>query len=245
MTTHRYLIVDTETTGLPVTPRFGQWHPPHLLEHYNGARIVQIAWAQVDAQFEASERGCVLIKPRMIEGQGYEFIHDGVASRINGISHDQLLREGIDIGVALDQLLSMLKQGVTHFVAHNAGFDINILRSECHRAHRSDVLAALDQLTVVCTMQETRLQVNLPGKYGPKAPKLIELFHYCYGHSAPLPGDAHRADTDVEILRLCLVKLKEKHVSQNDPTIKCSATTIVSDPLPPVQLLAALPFRPT
>jgi DNA polymerase III epsilon subunit-like protein len=201
--------------------------------------MIQLGWALVDESFTAIDRYCVLVKPRVVATTTtstepadnplvqvtsheppaieYEFTHDGEAARINGISHDELVREGRDINEVLDQLLFVLQQGATHFVAHNAGFDLHVIQSECHRVNRQDVLEALNKLTVVCTKNETRMTVNLPGPYGPKPPKLSELYAYCYGPGAQSPTVAHRADGDVETLRLCLVKLREMQLAEQCP----------------------------
>lgn len=222
---NRYLIVDTETTGLPERPaQFGTWYPPSETDRYNTARMVQIAWAFVDNTFEPLDRYCVLVKPRLIKSESepkiemYDFVHDGEASRINGITQNELLTSGRDIDAVLDQLLFVLQRGVTHFVAHNAGFDLNIIRSECHRVQRTDVLEALNALNVVCTMNETRSVVNLPGRtgVGNKLPRLIELYQHCFGAEAMF-SNQHRADSDVEALRKCLVVLRARQLEGTTP----------------------------
>lgn len=214
------MIVDTETTGLPDTPhQYNTWYPASQVAHYDSARMVQLAWALVDHTFKPVDRYCALVRPRTLQDETYEFVHDGVASQINGITQQQLLEGGRDIDAVLDQFLFTLSRGVTHFVAHNAGFDWNVIRAECYRFNRQDVLTALDKVKMVCSKNETRMLVNLPGRYGPKPPKLIELYQYCFGMDAQPPGQQHQADTDVEMLRLCMEHLRLKQHPEEKATI--------------------------
>ena len=39
------LIFDLETTGLPITPRFGEYYNYIENDKYNSSRIVSIAWS--------------------------------------------------------------------------------------------------------------------------------------------------------------------------------------------------------
>lgn len=211
----RYLILDTETTGLPATPgKFGTFFPSEDVDKYNTARVVQLAWCLTDNTFQPLEQYCVLVKPRVhSDTQELDFVHDGEACRINGITQQQLMDDGRDIDEVLDQLLYVLQRQTTHVVAHNAAFDLSVIKSECHRINRHDVLEQLKQVEVVCTMHATRSVLNLPGKYGVKFPRLSEVYEFCFGSGAQIEN-AHTADGDVEALRKCLVNLRERQQQQ-------------------------------
>jgi len=198
--------VDTETTGLE-----------------EDARIVELAWALTDESFDVIHRHSMLIRPHLslrpdteLEPHSddsalqYEFVHGGEASRINGITQEDLIRDGQDMNDVLTIFLESMNMGATHFIAHNVRFDHRTIVYECKKHERQDVLDRFAQLHPICSMKSTTKIVNLP-KY--KWPRLMELYTFCYGEGTALPGQgtAHRADTDVETLRMCLVHLQTEH----------------------------------
>ena len=47
-----FLIIDTETTGFPITKGFNKYYDPIDHNKYDSARIVQIAWKVLGDDFE-------------------------------------------------------------------------------------------------------------------------------------------------------------------------------------------------
>lgn len=180
------LIVDVETTGLPgkasassTTEGFKD------LARYDSARIVQITMMLCDARLlNTIEFHDFIVRPEGFRIENAEF---------HGIDDTVALRDGHMFDDIICELRRMVKRA-TCIVAHNASFDMNVIKSELWRRNVTDVIDLLDTKKVVCTMLGMKKLVGAVGKYGIKYPSLAELYTYTFG--TPLQN-AHNSKYDV------------------------------------------------
>jgi len=210
MTYKKALVFDTETSGLPLTPRFGEYYATDDLAKYASSRIVQIAWQVVDLEHE----GAILRQYQtLVAPQGKFQISPGSES-IHGISQAKADVEGIPVLCMMQSLCDDLED-VDVLVAHNLMFDLHILVSEVQRAGQDAPAQLMDRLTSTvrcCTMRTTTVLCNLSTSWGaPKWPKLIELHRHLF-EGEEFDG-AHDALCDVSATTRCLVELiRNKHI---------------------------------
>lgn len=196
----RFIIFDTETSGLPAMKGYGLWPPATDSAAWSRARLLELAWVALDQDLVEVSRASFLIKPAA--GVRIEE-HGGMA--INGLSRKLLESDGIELRDALTCFLNALESNPT-LVAHNIGFDIGVMASEMHRLGMDgNRLYALPQF---CTMEFGKpITALYRGPYL-KNPKLSELCAY-FGVSH---RDAHRAMGDVEACLGCFLKMHTKAV---------------------------------
>jgi DNA polymerase III epsilon subunit-like protein len=198
------LVFDTETSGLPVCPGFGEYYPIDDFGKYANSRLVQIAWQVIDLQ---SDGEVVREYQTIISPQG-GFRLSLASTRIHGISQEHAERQGIPIEDMLVVLYADLKH-VDMLVAHNLAFDVHILASEVARAGDAAPPGLLRRFLTVpscCTMRATTRICSLTTAWGsPKWPRLEELHRYL------IDGDsfegAHDALGDARATSKCLVRL--------------------------------------
>lgn len=168
-----YLIFDTETSGFPSKglPR----------EHPAQARICQLAFVYLDENFKCLESYSTLIKP-----DGWK-ISSG-AQAAHGISLEDCHREGVPIKEAISIIDHMLRFNASKVVAHNIGFDRQLIDIE------SDLIYNWFSEKHICTMELMTPICKLPSKRMTyKWPKLQEAYKYCFGEEFK---DAHDALAD-------------------------------------------------
>lgn len=180
------LFFDVETTGLPLTRGWGKYYPPTDLAKYAPSRVVQVSWLVADRALAPIKTANHVIRPAGFRVAGTEF---------HGITQERAEAEGVPITEALRELAADARE-CDLAVAHNAGFDVNIVKSEMARADMLDELEAFGGVRVWCSMEGTRDLVGLPSKYGGgcKPPKLSELYEHVAG--APMQN-AHDSLYDV------------------------------------------------
>lgn len=193
----RIIVLDTETTGLPQTyPGQYQILPYFYLDAYDKARLLQIAFS-------------------IYEEPNYTLLHteniyiqmDGeiLNSHIHGITPDFLKDHGIPIDAALKSLMLALQTyNVDLIVAHNAGFDINIIMSECQRIGYTELITFLKtNCSMYCTMTKAKEILQLPFR-----PKLKDLYKRFFGKEFE---NQHTADADVNACFACFQHLQTIH----------------------------------
>lgn len=183
------LAFDTETTGLP------DFRAPSDAEHQ--PHIVQLAMLLLED--DGTEAACIdlIVKP-----EGWT-IPDEVAA-IHGITQEKALRVGISEKTAARLYANMLYGLGDHVtaVAHNAPFDLRIMRIAMLRAGFTKEWLDERDVTSFCTMRAATPIVNMPptakmvaaGFNKPKPPKLSECIQHFFGET--LEG-AHNALVDV------------------------------------------------
>jgi DNA polymerase III epsilon subunit-like protein len=190
----RTLYLDTETTGLP---RRGSH--PSALSDWDGCRLVQVAWSIVDednalsraAAAIANHAACDAVPTRVfiVRPDGFEIPE--AAAAIHGIETARALAEGVPVSLAMTALIEDL-DGCDQWVAHNVAFDRGVIASELYRLDMADEAAAFLKKTSVCTMRLGTL-------HGQRWPRLNALYERYF--KEPMPGCAHRADSD---MRACM-----------------------------------------
>jgi DNA polymerase-3 subunit epsilon len=91
-------------------------------------------------------------------------------------------------------------------------FDESVMGSEFIRAGVPNILTEKKR---ICTMRETTDLLALPGAYGNKFPKLIELHKFLFGNEFE---GAHNALTDISATAKCFWELKERGLIDNPVT---------------------------
>lgn len=189
-----FLIIDTETTGLPDTSGlpFGKYHHYTKLEKYSTSRIVQISYTLCNSQFDEISSHDFIIKRDNFSIDNHQF---------HGITNQISDTEGVEFKYSAEDLFQKLKS-TEYIFAHNAAFDINIIKSELCRYGLNEVLGLLNMKKIVCTMYLTKPIVKAIGRSGlQKNPSLAELFRYCHGSDM---DNAHNSRYDVLNLLYCL-----------------------------------------
>ena len=186
----KYLIFDTETTGLPKN-----YNAP-LSDSDNWPRLVQLAWQIHDENGDLVENHNLIVRP-----DGFDIPFN--ATKIHGISTEKALKEGIPLDEALSIFSESLKEKPI-IIGHNIEFDINIVGAEYFRLNQDT--EQLTQLKSIDTKDESTEYCAIPGGRGGKFkwPTLSELHQKLFG----VPFDeAHNAAADVNATARCFFEL--------------------------------------
>jgi len=173
----KYLVLDTETSGLFdfSKPADGEGQP----------RMASISMILLNECLEVESEIYRLIAP-----VGWEMDSTSEAAKVNGLTNEKLLAEGVPVELPLAIFSGAIAEGRI-VVAHNAQFDLKILRGEMRRAGLPDLF---EETKNICTMRGLTDVVKAPkanGK-GHKFPKLSEALSYFGG----FPATEHNALTD-------------------------------------------------
>lgn len=176
------LILDTDTTGLAMCSNYKN------LYRYNNCRIVQLSYMLCDEDFN-----CINMYDTIIKANGFKIFN----SYIHGIT-DSIAKTGNDFIKEAKIFMIALKK-VSHIIAHNAPFDMNVIKSELYRHNLLDIIEELNKKEVICTMRTTKNIANIKaktklGKTYIKMPKLNELFSNIVGEELQ---NAHNSKYDV------------------------------------------------
>jgi len=190
-----YLFFDVETTGLP------KYSKAPVTDLRSWPRAVQIAWARYDARDRHLVTKSFIVKP-----EGFSIPRE--AERIHGISTAKALAHGRPLNAVLKALSAAFEEAEV-VVAHNLGFDENVIGAEFLRQGLK--IPFLDKKRL-CTMIESTDYCRLPGRYGSyKWPTLPELHSTLFGED--FQGN-HDAEADVTACAKCFFELKRLRVLQ-------------------------------
>lgn len=189
----KYLFFDTETTGIP-----NDYKAP-CTNIDNWPRLIQLGWLLTDAVGRILSEGNHIVRP-----DGFEI--PKAASDVHGITTEFALENGkplLDVifafGADLNQADCM--------VGHNLDYDLHIVGAEYVRlGYDSRIMFARPTL---CTMQATIQFCNIPGRFGPKWPKLMELYTKLFGQEF---DGAHDAMADIVATKDCFFELIRRGV---------------------------------
>ena len=189
----KYLFFDTETTGIP-----NDYKAP-CTNTDNWPRLIQLGWLLTDAAGRILSEGNHIVRP-----DGFEI--PKAASDVHGITTEFALENGkplLDVifafGADLNQADCM--------VGHNVDYDLHIVGAEYVRlGYDSRIMFARPTL---CTMQATIQFCNIPGRFGPKWPKLMELYTKLFGQEF---DGAHDAMADIVATKDCFFELIRRGV---------------------------------
>jgi DNA polymerase III epsilon subunit-like protein len=194
-TTGKYLVFDTETTGLPINKHA----PPD--DFQNWPYVVQIAWLLF-----IEYNNFYLKQPVEIPAD---------ATNIHGITTAMMLEQGIEPS----NVYANFKKAVDnteYLVSHNIDFDIPIVHCDFLR---NGMQWNFPNNRMLCTMKTGTSFCKIPpqrnGEY--KWPKLTELYQKCFypGYSmsifpdATSTGNVHSANIDAAMTAQCFFKLKD------------------------------------
>ncbi len=187
------LFFDTETTG-----KFFFKEPP---EHPGQPDMVQLG-AILAHKHHLDRPARILAQlDLIIYPDGFD-VPPGVAE-IHGITTDVARDFGVDLRVALNVFQNLAARADV-LVGHNIDFDLNIIRTACHRADcigggplGSELRRMIDAKPTFCTMTAATPVLNLPGGRNgePKWPTLEEAYRHFFGQDFP---GAHNALNDVK-----------------------------------------------
>lgn len=189
----KYLFFDTETTGIP-----NDYKAP-CTNTDNWPRLIQLGWLLTDAAGRILSEGNHIVRP-----DGFEI--PKAASDVHGITTEFALENGkplLDVifafGADLNQADCM--------VGHNLDYDLHIVGAEYVRlGYDSRIMFARPTL---CTMQATIQFCNIPGRFGPKWPKLMELYTKLFGQEF---DGAHDAMADIVATKDCFFELLKRGI---------------------------------
>lgn len=184
-----YLFFDTETTGIP------RDYQASCTDTDNWPRLVQLGWILTDAQGNTLNEGNRIVRP---EG----FIIPTQASDVHGITTERALAEGLEFREVMLEFYQDLYR-CTQLVGHNIHFDLKVMGAEYYRLGYD--YRCMIARPSTCTMQATIEFCNIPGHYGPKWPRLQELYVKLFGREFE---GAHDAMADIRATRECFFELQ-------------------------------------
>ena len=159
------IILDLETTGIPLEKSRFKFYPPNDIDKYNSSRIVEIGYIICDDKNQKIAEKDFIIKPDNFIIQN-EHIHH--------ISQELAELKGQNIKDVFTQLYEDIKN-CNILISHNINFDYNVLFSECIRYNNQELILKLNNIEKYCTMLEGQKKLNLY-----KWPKLILLVDYFF-----------------------------------------------------------------
>lgn len=184
----KYLFFDTETTGIPKD------YKAPCTNTDNWPRLIQLGWLLTDAEGRILSEGNHIVRP-----DGFEI--PKAASDVHGITTEFALENGKPLLDVIFAFGADLNQSQL-VVGHNLDYDLHILGAEYVRlGYDSRIMFARPTL---CTMQATIQYCNIPGRFGPKWPKLMELYTKLFGQEF---DGAHDAMADIVATKECFFEL--------------------------------------
>lgn len=189
----KYLFFDTETTGIP-----NDYKAP-CTNTDNWPRLVQLGWLLTDAAGRILSEGNHIVRP-----DGFEI--PKAASDVHGITTEFALENGKPLLDVIFAFGADLNQADC-VVGYNLDYDLHIVGAEYVRlGYDSRIMFARPTL---CTMQATIQFCNIPGRFGPKWPKLMELYTKLFGQEF---DGAHDAMADIVATKDCFFELIRRGV---------------------------------
>ncbi len=187
-----YLIIDSETTGLP-----RNWKAP-LTDLENWPRVIQMAWSLFDCADRPIESAVHLIRP-----DGF-LIPEG-AQRIHGISTERAMAEGRELAAVLKEFANAAARS-GFIIAHNVKFDEGVITAEYLRRNLPSPFTGKRR---ICTMILGTELCRIQGPHGYKWPTLSQLHRELFQTGYE---EAHDAGADVAACAKCFFELKRRGV---------------------------------
>lgn len=189
----KYLFFDTETTGIPKD------YKAPCTNTDNWPRLIQLGWLLTDAEGRILSEGNHIVRP-----DGFEI--PKAASDVHGITTEFALENGKPLLDVIFAFGADLNQAEC-VIGHNLDYDLHIVGAEYVRlGYDSRIMFARPTL---CTMQATIQYCNIPGRFGPKWPKLMELYTKLFDQEF---DGAHDAMADIVATKDCFFELIRRGV---------------------------------
>ncbi|WP_185870275.1 DNA polymerase III subunit alpha [Blattabacterium cuenoti] len=185
-----YLIVDTETTGLPTSSNLP------ITNTNNWPRVVQIAWQCHDFLGKFIEFKNFIIKP-----EHYDIPFN--AFKIHGITNEKAEKYGKDLSFVLEEFQKSLDQSKC-LIGHNLEFDIKVIACEFFRKKKKEM--DFKNKKFLDTKEVSVSYCKFPGISSRKFkwPTLNELYHKLFGINF---SNFHNAANDVKATARCFLEL--------------------------------------
>lgn len=186
----KYLIIDTETSGL-----FDFAKPADADGQPRLAELTGILF-----NTEAEDPDAISTIHHLVKPDGWSM--NAEASAVNGLTDDILNERGQPVGDVLDIYCGLIEAGYI-VVAHNAQYDTKVMRGELRRLGRPDLF---ERTPNICTMRAATPICAIPkatGK-GIKFPNLGEAYQHFTGEAIP-PWEGSKALRDTHA---CFVVFK-------------------------------------
>ncbi|KAB7725851.1 3'-5' exonuclease [Rudanella paleaurantiibacter] len=187
-----YLIIDTETNGLPQS-----YHLP-ATDLTNWPRLISVAWGLYDEQGKELCRQYALVKP-----DGYRW--NKVAQQVHRITPEEAETKGQPLVDVLNQLRPALERADV-WVGHNIDLDYGVIGAEFIRVNEAKPgrVGEFPARPVICTMDAS---VKVTPNREPV--KLEELYKLLTGKR--MMG-MHDATADMLATARCFFELKRRSI---------------------------------
>lgn len=186
----KYLFFDTETNGLP------QSHPDPLQRF---PRMLQLAWILKEDDKEPVEKSFFIVVD-------FDIKADAVA--VHGIDREKLDAEGVPLQDVLNDFYKDL-ESADIIIGHNVNFDRQVVAYEFMRNAMTNAADLMSKKKMFCTMKTTTTFCNIPGLYGPKFPKLQELYKTLFKKEFQ---NGHNALHDIRATMECFFELQKRGI---------------------------------
>lgn len=194
------MFIDIETNGLPtiVNDEFPSYFN---ISSYDTSRIIQVSLLLCDP---------TTLNP--LHKQTYLIKSDGFPidnTQFHGITLQQSLTDGKKLIEVMEDFNKNYLSNTKLILAHNAKFDLNVLKSELYRYKCYDILNKLETIQTLCTMELTKPILGLLNKIGKlKNPSLLELYRYVTHIDIT---NHHDAEFDVKYLHEAIKQLFDEN----------------------------------
>ena len=183
-----YLIIDTETSGLPIN-----FSAP-ISELNNWPKILWLGYVLLSENFEIIREGNFYINPN-------ENIPNNV-TKITNISNEIAKKYGNSISEVLN-ILKIVSKKAKYLIGHNLEYDYKVISAEIIR---NDLRFSLNRKKRICLMKTSKDYVKVKNLNGEIInPKLSELFEKLFSKKF----DMKNSFDDIYCAHQCFIKLKE------------------------------------
>lgn len=192
-----YCVLDIETTGLPSLDETGEYYDPSLRLYYSTSRIVSLAWSV----YSNSE----VIRSRYAIARADDVVIDdsSKACKINGLTSDKVSQFEVPLQETMLDLAKDLKK-CDFLLAHNVGFDYNVLLSEAIGLQCTDLESSMKSIKKTCSKKEGKKYLSMQGLEVRHAPSLKRLYSFLFNEEVP---NHHHAMADVQACARCYCKM--------------------------------------